>query len=240
MRTKILLASAAALAAGMLGSSAQVYSANVVGYANVVLKGNGQFTLVSDPFSDSNGNIVSNIVNSALPGGVANPLGQSKITYLVSGAPTTIVKGASGAWNVNPSLPPGTGFFVQNGKPGGNAPDVTNTFVGTVAVNSGGSITNDIPVGFSLQGSVIPYAGNIAIASTSGGDTNLNYGGALSSPDINHRSSITYWNVVGQAPVTALKGIAGNWNGTVFVNVADGFYLYNPNTDTKVVQNATY
>ena len=240
MRTKILLASAAALAAGVLASNAQVYSANVVGYANVVLKGNGQFTLVSDPFNDGNGNIVSNIVNSALPGGVANPLGQSKITYLVGGAPNTIAKSAGGTWNANPSFLPGTGFFVQNGKAGGNAPDVTNTFVGTVAVNSGGSVTNDIPVGFSLQGAVIPYAGNIAIATQSGGDTNLSYGGSLRTPDASHRSQITFWNVVAQSPGTATKGVAGTWNSTVSVNVGDGFYLFNPNTDTNMIQNATY
>ena len=228
------------MAAGTIASNAQVYSANVVGYANVVLKGNGQFTLVSDPFDDGNGNIVSNIVSSALPGGVANPLGQSKITYLNAGSPITIAKGASGAWNANPSFATGTGFFVQNGKVGGNAPDVTNTFVGTVSVNSGGSITNDIPVGFSLQGSKIPYAGNIAVSGAAGGDVNLNYGGSLYTPDVSHRSQITYWNVVTQGPVTRAKGVTGLWNGTVPVAVGDGFYLFNPNTDTNVIQNATY
>jgi hypothetical protein len=238
MRTKTLLIVAAAMAAGIATSMAQTtFSQNIVGYANVVLKGNGQFTLVSDPFSDGNGNIVSNIVNSALPGGVANPLGQAKITYLVGGSPTTIAKLASGAWNANPSFNPGSGFFVQNGKPGGNAPDITNTFVGTVAVLSGASVTNDIPTGFSLQGSVIPYAGNIAVSGTHGGVTNLDYGTSLSSPDVNHRSQITFWNVNAQSPTTVAKLVSGNWNGTVTVGVADAFYLFNPNADTNVVQS---
>ena len=60
MRTKTLLLSAAALVAGALASQAQsnVYSANVVGYANVVIQGNGQFTLVANPFDDGKGNVM--------------------------------------------------------------------------------------------------------------------------------------------------------------------------------------
>src|ERR1017187_8339942 len=129
MRTKTLLIAVAALAAGILASSAQTYSQNIVGYANIVLHGNGQYTLVANPFDDGNGNILSNLVTSALPGGVANPLGQSKSTTFGipnAGVPNTISKLATGNWNVNPSLPPGTGFFIQNGSPGHGAPDLTN------------------------------------------------------------------------------------------------------------------
>ena len=40
MRTKTLLIAAAALAAGILSSSAQTYSQNIVGYVNQVLPAN--------------------------------------------------------------------------------------------------------------------------------------------------------------------------------------------------------
>jgi hypothetical protein len=237
MRTKILLASAAALAAGVLASNAQVYSANVVGYANVVLKGNGQFTLVSDPFANGTGNYNTNIFSVALPGrssvttfGIPNP-----------GVPNTFRLNAAGtAWSGVVQLSPGVGFFVQNGTVGGGAPDLTNTFVGSVVVNSGGSITNDIPPGYSLQGSLIPYAGNIAIASTSGGDTNINYGGSLHTAVNTSKSSIITFNAATQSPNSYLKNAAGLWNGTAVINVADGFYLFNATTDTNMIQNATY
>jgi hypothetical protein len=239
MRTKTLLLAGAALAFSLATSQAQVYSANIVGYANVLLPGNGQFTLVATPFDDGNGNILSNIITAPLPGGVANPLGQSKITTFgipTPGVPNIIAKGATGAWSANPSLPPGTGYYIQNGKPGGGAPDLTNTFVGTVIPLVAASVTNDIPNGYSIQGSVIPYAGNIAISLTPGGDANMNVGGSLSSPDAAHRSQITYWNTAGQNPGIATKGITGNWNNTVAVGVAQGFYIFNPNADTNVVE----
>ena len=44
MRTKTLLIAAAALAVGAGISMAQTYSQNVVGYANVVIAGNGAYT----------------------------------------------------------------------------------------------------------------------------------------------------------------------------------------------------
>ena len=64
MRTKILISRSPALVAGLVSSNAQVYSANVVGYANVVIAGNGEFTLSANPFDDGNGNQLTNLMNS--------------------------------------------------------------------------------------------------------------------------------------------------------------------------------
>jgi hypothetical protein len=69
MRTKTLILSAVALAAGLLSSQAQVYSANVVGYYNITVPGHGRHFLAnqltnsggitvdlkSAPVSDPNG-----------------------------------------------------------------------------------------------------------------------------------------------------------------------------------------
>src|SRR5579862_2599572 len=101
MRTKTLLLSAVALAAGLLTSQAQsnVYSANVVGYAQVVYAGgsNGVFSLVANPFDDGNGNLMTNVVERA----GANPLppgSQILIWDNVLGYVTT-KKSAGGVWN---------------------------------------------------------------------------------------------------------------------------------------------
>src|SRR5690348_445273 len=174
MRTKILLVAAAAMAAGTIASNAQVYSANVVGYANVVLAGNGQFTLVANPFDDGNGNQITNLMNSALPNG-SQVLTWDPVTQF-----TTFQKGGTAhVWLSNTNLPPGIGFFVRNGNVGSGAPTVTNTFVGSVIVNRGASVTNQVAVGYNLEGSPIPYAGNLAIATQTGGDTNMNFGASV-------------------------------------------------------------
>src|SRR5579859_61744 len=234
MRTKILLAAAAAMAAGMVASNAQVYSANVVGYVNVVLPGNGAFTLVATPFDDGNGNYLTNLVNSALPGGA--PAVRSSIYYLSGGVPTTVGKTAAG-WASSPQLPPGTGFYIKNG--GAGAPDLTNTFVGTVVVNSGGSTNIAIPAGFSLTGSLIPYAGNIAIGGQAGGDANLNYGTVATIGTGTGTSKITYLNAGVLTSVSKLNA-THLWGSTVAVVPAQGFWIYNATVATNFVQNAIY
>jgi len=231
MRTKTLLMAGAALALSLATSQAQVYSANIVGYANVVLPGNGQYTLIANPFDDGNGNHLTNIISAPLPGGI----GQSHVIYWNGSGLVTVNKTATG-WGADIQLPPGQGFYVQNGKPGASAPNLTNTFVGSVIVNVGSSITNDVPAGYSLYGSAIPYAGNIAVSGTSGGDPNLNYGGVISSLGIGKNSQIITWDPVGQSPVTYNKPASGTWGVTVPVAVAQGFWIFNYNADTNVVQ----
>jgi len=223
----------AALALSLASSQAQVYSANIVGYANVVMPGNGKLVLMANPFDDGNGNHLTNILNAALPGGNASV--RSTLFYY-SGGPVSINKLASG-WTADVQLPPGVGFYVRNGAPGGGAPDLTNTFVGTVVPLVSASVTNDIPVGYSLQGSVVPYAGNIANLGTPGGDANLNYGCMQSVSSGVGVSKITYWDVVGQGPVTVNKTFStGNWTANVSVGVGQGFWCINAGPDTNVVQ----
>jgi hypothetical protein len=235
---KTLLIAAAALVAGIVSSNAQVYSANVVGYVNVVLPGNG-FALVSDPFSDGNGNELTNII-ATLPG-------RSAITTFgipSPGVPNTISRNAAGtAWNTEIQLPPGNGFYVRNGQSVGGAgyvpvPNITNTFVGTVVALAGASVTNQIPAGFSLQGATIPFGGNVANAGLSGGDANLDYTSGLISPSAANKAKITTFDSVGQTPSTVIKsvGVAGVWNVTATVPVGAGFYIYNPGAATNMVQ----
>jgi len=223
MRTKTLLLSAVALAAGVVASQAQsnVFSANVVGYATVVLKGNGNFTLVANPFDDGNGNQVTNTIDSA------NLLPKQSQVLTWNGASFNIIAkgGTPASWGSTVSIPPGQGFFVRNGSVGSLSPDITNTFVGSIVVPNGGSVTNQLPVGFSLNGTPIPYAGNIAILGQNGGDTNMDFGGPLGK-----QSQILTWNVAGQTYNIAAKGgTPPVWGSTVTIAPTDGFFVKQAN-----------
>jgi hypothetical protein len=231
MRTKTLLLSAVALAAGLVSSQAQsnVYSANVVGYANVVLKGNGQFTLVATPFDDGNGNQFTNLIDSAN----SLPKQSQVLTWNGSGFNITQKAGTPAVWPSSSSLPPGNGFFVRNGGVGSGAPDITNTFVGSVVVPNGSSVTNSLPVGFTLNGTPIPYAGNLAIAGQSSGDTNMDFGGPLTK-----QSQILTWDPVAQGYIITQKaGTPAVWPVNVTIKPTDGFFVNNKNGPaTNVVE----
>jgi hypothetical protein len=205
MRTKILLTAAAAMVAGIVSSNAQVYSANVVGYANVVCVGNAGYTLIANPFDDGNGNQLTNILSSAFPN-------KSQVITWNGATFNTAIGKASGVWGSSVSLPPGSGFFVKNGLAG--AAPVTNTFVGSVIVNISSSTTNTLPAGYSLVGSAIPYA---ADATT---DTNINLGANLAN-----KSQLIDWNTGTQTYDTADGKASGVWGSPFNISVGQGFFI---------------
>jgi hypothetical protein len=209
MRTKILLTAAAAMVAGLVSSNAQVYSANVVGYANVICVGNTGagtgYSLIANPFDDGNANQLTNVLPANL---FAN---KSQLITWNAGLGkynTAIVKGAAG-WPSSVSLPPGTGFFVFNS----SATPVTNTFVGSVVVNINASTTNTLPGGSSLVASAIPYADDIQTS------TNINL--FL----VANKSQLISWNTSAQKYNTAVVKGAGGWGASFPVTVGQGFFF---------------
>lgn len=225
MKSKTLLIAAAALAAGVISSQAQVYSQNIVGYANVFVQGGvNKYTLLANPFDDGNGNQLTNLL-TALPAG-SQVLKWNGTTY-------TPYNNTLGAW-ANTDLPPGMGFFVRNGNGVANRPDTNITFVGSVTVPSGGSVTNAIPVGYTLWGNPIPYAGNLCDAGTSTGDTNINVGATLSKG-----SQVLAWSVSLQTYVPGTKTL-GTWGATVPISVGGGFFIKENTYPTNWVQTANY
>lgn len=221
MRTKILLASAAALAAGMFASSAQVYSANVVGYCTVVLPAGPSYSMLASPFDDGKGNLATNWLdpNNTLPNKTA------VLTW--NGTSFNTAQKILGAWNADPTIAPGTGFFVF--LPSTQTTPITNTFVGSVIVPSGGSITNVITPGYTMWGSPIPYAGDLV--------TNANLGNIGSLLTVN-KSQILIWN---GTSYNTIQRILGNWNGSAPINVGNGFFLLNAGSySTNWVESATY
>ncbi|MGA2243152.1 MAG: hypothetical protein ABSH11_14095 [Verrucomicrobiota bacterium] len=182
MRTKTLLIASAALAAGILACSAQTYSQNVVGYANIqTLTGGNQYMLAC-PFAIGSSNGANEIFGLNLPSG-------SQIQTWDSGSSTfsTVIFDTSDpqglgsdapVWYTDndwdaatiPTLPPGQGFFLTPNGP------VTNTFAGAVAVAVGTSNQMVLPTGGNsyMVGSVVPYAGDVTNGTASTGGPNLN------------------------------------------------------------------
>jgi hypothetical protein len=72
MRTKTLLIAVAALAAGILSSSAQTYSQNVVGYYNVTIPGGQYFILGNQLANGSDANQTNNDINSVFTSGFSS------------------------------------------------------------------------------------------------------------------------------------------------------------------------
>jgi hypothetical protein len=177
MRTKALL-SVAAIAASAITAMAQgnVYSLNIVGYANVKIVAGNSF--YANPFNHSGNNSASNIFTLApLDDGGANPNNQMNSFYVLTfngaGYDQVYYENDFTANNLGPGfagwatdnsgstaatppiLNPGKGFIINNA-----GPVYTNTFVGDVVPSPG--TTNLFPIGGGNQlvGSVLPVAGN--------------------------------------------------------------------------------
>jgi hypothetical protein len=210
MRTKtLLLAAAAALAAGILSSSAQVYSANVVGYVSVTLT-NG-LNLVCNPL-DLDGTGTNNTIYTCV--GTNLPNLTKVLTFNGSAYPSSTLNANSGVWNntagTQYAMQPGNGFFISI-PPSASYPQ-TVTFVGTVLQ---GPVANTLTPGLiQLVGSQVPFAGDLV--------TNLNYQPA-------NLDKVLPWNTALQTygSTHTYNGTSQLWNGggTPQISVAQGFFL---------------
>jgi hypothetical protein len=202
MRTKTLLLTAAALVAGIGISQADpVYSANIVGYANIATLNPGSYYLLACPFQTGVSNGANEVFGTTLPDGSLiltwNVNSQSYTTTMFD---STQPLGAGLYWydlaEANalppPKLPTGQGFFLLPTAP------VTNVFSGAVSVNVGSTVT--IPLAnagsYYLLGSPIPYAGSITNGSSLAAGVNLN-----GLPD---GSLVLSWSVSSQSYTTTM------------------------------------
>jgi len=203
MRTKTILLSAAAIAAGLLSSVAQsnVYSVNVVGYVNTTFAGLGKYTLVANPLVAPTNDLVA-LLDAVLPN-KSQVLTWNGTGYVGSSK-------AGGIWSANLPLPVGSGFFVKTPTTSGN---LTNTFVGSVLIGFGQTNTVALPAGYTLAGSPVPYAGDLTT------DTNINLGDTLPN-----KSQMLRWDVATQGFVGVSKG-GGTWSGSLNVGVGEGFFI---------------
>jgi len=157
---KTLLIAAAALAAGVISSQAQVYSQNIVGYVNVTLPGGNVYSQITAPIGGTN------TVEAAIPAiqvgdnvFIWTGLGYNALTYFGANWDGLGHAWADGNGNAQPSpvLNPGQAFFYQNGQGAAE----TNTFVGNVVLTNsivipGGNVytmlASTAPVADTLDG----------------------------------------------------------------------------------------
>lgn len=207
MRTKILLTAAAALAAGVVASNAQVYSANIVGYYNTTLPGSGAFTLVGNQLVNGTSNDVATLL-ATMP--------NKTVVQTWNGSSFNGTQKLSTGWSpTDPQIAVGQGFFIQT--PTASANPQTNTFVGSVLPNVGASVTNVYAAGtFNLVASPIPYAG---LASDT---SNINLG------TLPNKTVIQIWN---GSSFTGSQKLSTGWSPTTpSISVGQGFFLVAPTT----------
>jgi hypothetical protein len=156
---KTLLIAAAALAASIISSEAQVYSQNIVGYVNVPCPV-GVFTPVGNPLMNADG---VNSATNVLPG-----IPDDTYLYIWTGSSYNVVISFGGVFYdqtgtfvvPTPNLPVGGGLYIQA------SASYTNTFVGTVLVTNTavGSITTNsvnLPEAFAFVNPQLPIGGGL-------------------------------------------------------------------------------
>jgi len=141
---KTLLIAAAALAAGVITSQAQVYSQNVAGYVNITTQP-GLNQLISNPLTAPT-NTLSALIPNPPPGSVFY-----KYTTGV-GYSLYVFDEFDLVWTPNGdvALAPGEGGFLQT------PTAYTNTFVGNVVT---GTSTNAVPAGYAIRSSKVSKGG---------------------------------------------------------------------------------
>jgi hypothetical protein len=219
MKTKTLLIAAAALAATVISSEAQVYS-GIVGYASVSAQP-GQYIFVANPLTTGN-DVVSNVLQN-LPGATTAEIWNgSGYTILTYSAGQHHWKSGSTIEDTLP-LAPGLGFFLQN-----PSTAITNTFVGTVLAQTGGSVTNSLLSSVEAVGALVPIGDVVTNIAT----FNLQVAGA---------SQLQKWDIANQTfDVFTYSAGQNTWKiGSTktnpIINVAEGFFIQ-PSVATNWVQ----
>ncbi|MDR3459813.1 MAG: hypothetical protein P4N60_20485 [Verrucomicrobiae bacterium] len=179
---KTLLIAAAALAASVISSQAQVYSQNIVGYVNTPLPGGNHLTMIANPLIGSGGTNGAAQVLTGLTGGenlfIWNGAGYYAYTFNGLGVGTGLGfpsdwtdpnGGAAGSvpgdvydsgnqvyWTLPPQLNQGQGAFLQNPNT-----SFTNTFVGTVVLSNTAPIVLSGGNALKLVASTVPLGGSL-------------------------------------------------------------------------------
>jgi hypothetical protein len=235
MRTKTLLIAAAALAATVISSQAQILSQNVVGFANQTNVANTTY-LITIPFTVG----VSNGANEVWPvvggiGGTPTIPDSSTILLWNGGGYDTFLSDSFSAsgWDDaggnpipnSPILPTGTGFFFI---PFANT---SYTVAGSVAVNIGTSnvvhllanttylVSPKVPYGgFVTNGNPVTGAGGVGLSSINGlpdSSTLLIWTGSGYSTFLSDSFSTSLWDDAGGNPIPLPPS----------VSVMQGFFL---------------
>ncbi len=221
---KTLLIAVAALAAGVISTQAQVYSQNIVGYANVVNTAGYQNYFQSVPFIIGSSNGINEVFAGGLPAGsYLNLWNGSGFTSYVYDNTDPIGAGTSVVWyDANedaaitqyPTLNPGQGFLLVPSAPW------TNTFAGAIALSVGTSNNMVLPTAYAnyFVAPVVPYAGSVTNGNNSTGGPNLN--------NLPAGSYVETWNGSGFSAVV--------YDNTDPIGAGTGVVWYDANEDAAV------
>jgi hypothetical protein len=211
MRTKTLLLTAVLGVAGVAATTAQaqsVYSQNAVGYVTLSL-GAG-FTIIANPLNNTTNNL-----NSILTNGIAS----GTVIYKFNPATQLYVQStfASGSFHPDQTLNPGEAAFIKL------AAAASVTFVGNVPQ---GSLSQSIPVGFSLQSAPIPVSVSLtnSVLGFPGNTSDVAYAFVNSTQLYANHTFVSgkfnpdYAPAVGEGFFYLNKGSARSWNVTFSVN----------------------
>jgi hypothetical protein len=256
---KTLLIAVAALAAGIISSQAQVYSANVVGYYNVTIPAHKYYFFGNQLVSGSDASQTNNNVNTVLSSGLISDSNgaTNSVLYIWTGAGYGTIlsyfnqSDANAYWGNNAAgwydgsgtlqnipLNQGAGAFIYNAA---NS-SMTLSVVGTVP--QGTNVIN-VPKGFNTYALVEPVSTNLDSAlvgfpavSDSNGVTNDVYYGWTGSgfgtilSYFNQNDANTYWGV-NQAGWYDGSGANQSANPAVWPTVGQGFIINRFGPSTK-------
>jgi len=151
---KTLLIAAAALAASVISSQAQVYSQNIVGYVNQSIPGSAAYTLMVAPLqTTNNANNAEQLLPALQPNDnilIFNGAGFDTYVYISTG----FWFGPSGPGPA-PTINAGAAFFYENNGSG----IITNTAVGSVTLSNTVALTGG--AAYTLVGSTAPIGDNL-------------------------------------------------------------------------------
>ena len=170
-----------------MAQSSNVYSLNIVGYANVAVAGNGAITALTTPFDLDGVNNADKVLNHAALSDVGGNPGLDQFyvqiwngqsfdqvhfdqTFTANNTGGAVTNGwdtdgGGTQQGIPPNLPPGLGYFINNG-----GPTVSNVFVGNVVEQGTSSIIGTTNTSVSITGngaisfigSPVPLVGSLS------------------------------------------------------------------------------
>jgi len=223
---KTLLIAAAALAAGVISSQAQVYSQNVVGYVNIPVP-NNQFALIANQL-DTGSNTVDNVIQSGAVSSDTTMLfwtGSGFHTYIYYNTADS-PDGGQGWYDFTTSAPatnnlaPSGGVFVHNS----SGAAITLTTVGTVL--QGTNLVTITP-GFGIYSLPEPLGGTSLdsqnFPAVSSSDTYLKWTGTGYYTLIYYNSGDSPDGNTGWYDFTT--SVYESTNSTVWPNAGNSFFI---------------
>jgi hypothetical protein len=200
MRTKTLLLSVALGAASIAAAMAQttpVYSVNIVGYVNKQIPAG--YSLIANPLK-SGDNKLATILPTA-------PEGASVYKWNGTGFNNGI-NYFLGSWDTGADdvLVPGTGAFIYI-DPTSFPTGSTLTFVGEVAT---GSLTQHIPLGYSIQANQVPQVVDLT---------------TVGFPAVDG-DSLYFWDAANQKYFNGNNYFLGSWDTAPMSEIAGAFFVY--------------